>query len=292
MTVRSWRARMLAGVCTFTLCIGTAAAQQDEGPILKPKAKPKPAGATLLVMCDLACDWKLDGDAKGRIEAGGAAKVKVGLGQHVVDALTEDGLDQVEQLTKVAEEGQTVLTIKLQPVREARLKADQEAHDKAVREAREKSEQEARDKAPLGPVEILNSVKEDDGSELCLDVSKGDLTAGAVLNLWPCYGGSNQRFTFTHDGQITIAGLCVDALGGTSHPYADVGIWNCLGTANQQWSRDPSGRILGYYFEGSGRLCLTGSVSGSHVQVAACGTSGRQFWSFRPAPGAPQTAPQ
>ena len=38
-------------------------AQQDEGPVLKPKKSPtRPAPtATLLVMCDLACNWKLDG---------------------------------------------------------------------------------------------------------------------------------------------------------------------------------------------------------------------------------------
>ena len=43
-----------------------ALSQQDEGPILRPR-KPlaKPAGATLLVTCDLTCNWKLDGVAKG-----------------------------------------------------------------------------------------------------------------------------------------------------------------------------------------------------------------------------------
>ena len=62
-----------------------ALAQQDEGPILRPKPQPKPApSTTLLVMCDLACDWKLDGEAKGRIDAGGSVKAKVMPGQHMV----------------------------------------------------------------------------------------------------------------------------------------------------------------------------------------------------------------
>lgn len=49
-------------------------AQQDEGPILRPK-KPaaKPTVATLLFMCDLACNWKLDGETKGHIDAGGGS---------------------------------------------------------------------------------------------------------------------------------------------------------------------------------------------------------------------------
>jgi hypothetical protein len=133
----------------LTLGAGMALAQQIDGPILlpKPKPQPKPAAlrATLLVTCDLACNWKLDGEAKGRIEAGGSAKVKVEFGQHVVVAVTEDGADQVKQLSEVKSNGQTVVSIELQPVRDARVKAEQEVKDKAAREA--KAEQEARDKA-------------------------------------------------------------------------------------------------------------------------------------------------
>ena len=110
-----------------------ALAQQDEGPILRPKPKPatKPAGATLLVMCDLACNWKLDGEAKGRIGAGGSAKANVVLGQHVVVATTDDGADEVKLLSEVKSSGQTAVSIELKPVRDSRLKAEQEAKDKA-----------------------------------------------------------------------------------------------------------------------------------------------------------------
>jgi hypothetical protein len=117
---------ILAAVLVVAALPGMA---QEEGPILLPK--PKPAAATLLVMCDLACNWKLDGVAKGRIEAGGSAKANVMLGQHVVVAVTEDGADQVKQLNEVKSSGQTVVSIELKPVRDARLKAEQEAKDKA-----------------------------------------------------------------------------------------------------------------------------------------------------------------
>jgi hypothetical protein len=101
-------------------------AQQDEGPILLPKKQEvKPAGATMLVLCDLACNWKLDGEAKGRIDAGGSAKAKVELGRHLVVAVTEDGLDQVKQLSEVKTPGQTIVSLALEPVRDARLKAEQ-----------------------------------------------------------------------------------------------------------------------------------------------------------------------
>ena len=126
-----------------------ALAQQDEGPILRPKPQPKPAAAssTLLVICDLACNWTLDGEAKGRIEAGGSAKAKVEAGQHMVAAATEDGADQVQQLCEVKSGEQTVVSIELAPLRDARDKTAQQARDKAAQEARDKAAHDARDKA-------------------------------------------------------------------------------------------------------------------------------------------------
>jgi hypothetical protein len=99
-------------------------AQQDEGPILRPKKPPaRPAGATLLVMCDLDCNWKLDGEAKGRIEAGGSAKAKVEIGQHVVVVATQDSLDRIEKELEIKATGQTLVRLELAPLREAREKA-------------------------------------------------------------------------------------------------------------------------------------------------------------------------
>jgi len=109
--------------------------------------KPKPvAAATLLVLCDLACDWKLDGEAKGHIGPGGSAKAKVELGQHVVVAATEDGADQVKLLSEVKSSGQTVVSIELKPVRDARLKTEQQARDEAEQEARDKSARDQQEK--------------------------------------------------------------------------------------------------------------------------------------------------
>jgi len=116
----------------FALCVGGLLAQQDEGPILKPKSKPKPAIGTILVMCDLACKWNLDGETKGHIDAESSVKIKVDLGQHIIVATTEDGADQVKQLSEIKTSGQTVVSIELQLVRETRLKAEQAARDKAA----------------------------------------------------------------------------------------------------------------------------------------------------------------
>jgi TonB family protein len=127
-----------------------ALAQSDAGPILLPKpkpvARPTAPSATLLVICDLACNWKLDGKAKGRIVAGESATTSVSLGQHVVIATTEDSVDRVLQIVACKANEQTVVSIELKPVRDARLKSEQEARDKASQEVRDKADQEARDK--------------------------------------------------------------------------------------------------------------------------------------------------
>ena len=160
------RAILAMVIAVFALGAGVAytqqpaqqpAQQQDEGPILRPKTPPpaKPALPTLLVTCDLACNWTLDDTAKGHIDAGASAKEKVSAGQHTVAAETEDAQDKAENEIKVKTAGQTISHIWLQPVRDARLKAeqeakdkaDQEARDKAAREAQARADQEARDKA-------------------------------------------------------------------------------------------------------------------------------------------------
>jgi TPR repeat protein len=105
----------------------------------RPQPHPSPAPAheqqpaSLLVICDLACNWKLDGKEQGRIEAGDSAKTKVVLGQHIVQAVTVDGADRVKQFSEVKASGQTVVSIELQPVRDARLKTEQAAREQAAR---------------------------------------------------------------------------------------------------------------------------------------------------------------
>ncbi len=145
--IAKYRAKMALGAAVLALSAGMTCAQpqaqqQDEGPILQPKAKP-----TLQVSCDLACNWKLDGTAKGNIAAGATVTAKISPGQHTVTAETEDALDKAENEVKVKIGGQTVAHIWLQPVRDARLKAEQVAKDKAEQEAKDKADAEAKAKA-------------------------------------------------------------------------------------------------------------------------------------------------
>jgi hypothetical protein len=124
-----------AMIATTAIAFLPVLAQQNEGPILRPK---NPAPATLLVLCDLACNWKLDGEPKGSIETGGSAKVKIQFGQHMVFAVTDDGLDKAYKIVEVQENGQIVVAIELKPVRNARLIIEQALQDRAAREQQEK----------------------------------------------------------------------------------------------------------------------------------------------------------
>ncbi len=134
MASRMWwnKASLVASIALVCGCVvlqQAPAAVQDQGPILTPKPKPQTsASPTLLVLCDLTCDWKLDGVAQGRIEGGASAKVKVELGQHLVVVVSaSNSRDRIERMVEVKGVGQTLVNLKLEPIRDARLQAEQNA---------------------------------------------------------------------------------------------------------------------------------------------------------------------
>jgi hypothetical protein len=116
------RGTLIAGWVAAAI-LGGAAVQvlgQAGGPPIIP-SHPKTPPATLLVLCDLACSWRLDGVAQGHIEANGSAKAKVELGEHLVLAITDDGPDQIKQIVNVKASGQTIVDLALKPIRDARI---------------------------------------------------------------------------------------------------------------------------------------------------------------------------
>lgn len=124
--------------------------QQDGDVTVEIHAKSKPETLpTLLVMCDLACTLKLDGEVKGHIDAGGSAKLKVEPGEHMVEAATEDGVDRIKQPSTVRSTGQTMVYIEFQPIRDERFFDQQQALYKAAKAkeqaeaARERAERDA-----------------------------------------------------------------------------------------------------------------------------------------------------
>jgi hypothetical protein len=120
------------------------------------------------------------------------------------------------------------------------------------------------------------------GSGRCLDITGQSTTNGTQAQLYDCWGGSNQRFTYTSGKQLQVYGnKCLDASGqGTSNGTAVV-IWDCNGQTNQQWNVNANGTITGVQ---SG-LCVdaygAGTANGTKIILWSCNGQSNQQWSMR-----------
>jgi poly(3-hydroxybutyrate) depolymerase len=118
------------------------------------------------------------------------------------------------------------------------------------------------------------------GSGRCVDVPGATATNGTQVQLWDCHAGTNQRWTYTTNRQLTVYGnKCLDG-NGTSNGTTVV-IWDCNGQANQQWNLGSDGTITGVQ---SG-LCLdasgAGAANGTRIQLWSCHSGSNQRWSLR-----------
>jgi alpha-galactosidase len=122
------------------------------------------------------------------------------------------------------------------------------------------------------------------GAGKCLDVPNGSTAAGTQLDIWTCNGGSNQIWTRTSGGQLTVysgsSQLCLDAYNNQTSPGTKVQTWTCNGGANQQWNLNANGTITGVQ---SG-LCLdvTGAstANGALAELWTCNGQSNQQWSL------------
>lgn len=75
---------------------------------------------------------------------------------------------------------------------------------------------------------------------MCMDLGGGDTSNGALLQMWDCYDGETQQWSF-QDGQLVYMPdptKCVDLLGGDTTNGNPLGIWDCYGGDSQQWGFD------------------------------------------------------
>ncbi|NUP46241.1 MAG: right-handed parallel beta-helix repeat-containing protein [Catenulispora sp.] len=122
------------------------------------------------------------------------------------------------------------------------------------------------------------------GAGKCLDDNNWSTTLGTQQQIWDCTGGTNQSFTRTANGQISLfsgsSQLCLDAYGQGVTNGTPVVLYTCNGQTNQQWTVNPDGTITGVQ---SG-LCLDvsggGTANGTKVQLWACGGGGNQQWNL------------
>jgi hypothetical protein len=117
-------------------------------------------------------------------------------------------------------------------------------------------------------------------SGLCADVPNLSQTNGTQIALWDCNGGTNQAWTLTPSGQLTVYGgaKCLDVNGGASTDGTPVQIWDCNNTAAQQWTLDPDGSVVN---TGSGK-CLDatalGTTPGTPLEIWTCNGGANQQW--------------
>uniref|UniRef100_UPI0004832346 arabinofuranosidase catalytic domain-containing protein n=1 Tax=Hamadaea tsunoensis TaxID=53368 RepID=UPI0004832346 len=116
----------------------------------------------------------------------------------------------------------------------------------------------------------------------CVDVPNGSTTNGTQAQLYDCWGGTMQRWTYTSGKQLTVFGnKCLDVSGqGTANGTAVI-IWDCNGQTNQQWNVNSNGTVTGVQ---SG-LCLdangAATANGTKIIVWACNGGSNQQWSLR-----------
>jgi hypothetical protein len=117
------------------------------------------------------------------------------------------------------------------------------------------------------------------GSNRCLDVVGASQDNGTYLQLYDCWGGTNQQWTLTDDRQLTVYGTkCLDVPGHATAPGTRVQIWSCSGGANQQWRVNSDGTVVGV----ESGLCLEaaggGTANGTAVQIGTCNGGSNQKW--------------
>ncbi|MEU3700458.1 non-reducing end alpha-L-arabinofuranosidase family hydrolase [Streptomyces griseoviridis] len=118
------------------------------------------------------------------------------------------------------------------------------------------------------------------GSGRCLDVPGASQTDGTYLQLYDCWGGTNQQWTLTDSNQLTVyGGKCLDVPGHATAPGTRVQIWGCSGGANQQWRVTSGGTVVGV----ESGLCLEatggGTANGTTVGIGTCDGGSDQKWS-------------
>ncbi|HEV2784501.1 MAG TPA: ricin-type beta-trefoil lectin domain protein [Actinophytocola sp.] len=122
------------------------------------------------------------------------------------------------------------------------------------------------------------------GAAKCLDVNGASTAPGTQLQIWACNGGSNQIWTRTPSGQLTVYSgnntRCMAALNNQTTSGTPVVIAQCTGTAGQQWRFNANGTVTGV----GSNLCLDinggATANGAKTILWTCHGGSNQQWAF------------
>ncbi|HUQ59579.1 arabinofuranosidase catalytic domain-containing protein [Lentzea sp.] len=128
-----------------------------------------------------------------------------------------------------------------------------------------------------GPVRALAAGR-------CLDVSGASTAPGAVVQIWDCHAGTNQTWTRTTSGQLTVYNgtetRCAAAQNNQTAPGTAVVTAACDGGAGQRWTVNANGTVTG----AQSGLCLdvngAAAANGTKVVLWTCHGGANQQWTF------------
>jgi endo-1,4-beta-xylanase len=123
------------------------------------------------------------------------------------------------------------------------------------------------------------------GANKCLDVPNQSTATGTQLQIWDCWSGSNQQWTHTSAGELTVysgdSRRCLDASGGGTSNGTTAIIWTCHGGDNQKWNLNANGTITSV----PSGLCLevsgSSTANGALVQLWTCSSGTSQQWAVQ-----------
>jgi hypothetical protein len=137
---------------------------------------------------------------------------------------------------------------------------------------------------PAGPALAATGVFISSQDGRCLDADNSSPSHnGTKVQVWQCWGGSNQEWTWYTDGTIRTTwdkSSCLDEdIAGGTRNGKRVQLWDCWGGLNQQWDVRPDGTITSRQ---DGR-CLDldiagGTRNGKQVIVWDCHGGLNQKW--------------
>jgi hypothetical protein len=121
-------------------------------------------------------------------------------------------------------------------------------------------------------------------SNRCVDVPNQSTTNGTQLQIWDCWGGGNQQWTYTAAGELRVysgsSQKCLDASGAGASNGTAVITWSCHGGANQRWNRNADGTIR----SAQSGLCLdvsgASTANGALIQLWSCHGGNNQRWTL------------
>ncbi|GAA2320737.1 polysaccharide deacetylase family protein [Glycomyces scopariae] len=108
----------------------------------------------------------------------------------------------------------------------------------------------------------------------CIDVPSGNTANGTRVQLYTCYEGANQQFTYTASQELRVLGKCLEPSGSANGALAQIN--NCSNGSGQKWTFGSDGTVRN---TGTG-LCLDvySSANGANVQLYSCWTGNNQKW--------------